>query len=223
MRKSCIVFAAFLLVLLFSSACAKQPAAPAAPEKPAEAVINKPAEVLPPKVEQPKQTISAEVQELLAKRNTRVKNIFYRYKGPETDEFLYDFYVKGDKIKYSPIRNIKTFDNKDSFNFIFIDNTGKTAQSYCLGICVYPGKKDDLNYDESYISTIFDWVEGLTKAEKLGEEVIDDRNSWKVDTNKGILWVDTFYGIPLKAESNGETYRFQQISVNSVADGDVKP
>ncbi len=55
----------------------------------------------------------------------------------------------------------------------------------------------------------------------MGEEVIDDRSTWKLETNKGTLWVDAFYGIPLKVESGGKVYRFQQISVNSVQDSDV--
>ena len=57
----------------------------------------------------------------------------------------------------------------------------------------------------------------------VGEEVIDDRSTWKIDTNKGTLWIDSFYGIPLKVESSGKTYRFQQIAVNSVEDADVIP
>ncbi len=171
---------------------------------------------------QTKQEISPDVSNLLNK-STKIRSISYRYKGPETADFLYDFYVKDQRIKYSPVKGTKYFEEQDSYNYIFIDRAEKTAQSYCLDVCTYPGKKNDLNYDASYILTVFDWIDGFAKAEKVGEEVIDDRSTWKLDTSKGILWVDTFYGIPLKAESNGKVYRFQQISVNSVTDEDVTP
>lgn len=173
-------------------------------------------------ISQQKRGVSREVKEVLERRESRVKNIFYKYKGPQTGDNFYDFYIKGNKIKYNPYLEIKTLDQPDSYDTIFIDKDTKTAASYCMAAyCTYQGKKQDLNYDDAYISTIFDWVTGLAYAEKVGEEVIDDRNTWKLDTDKGILWVDTFYGIPLKIESSGKFYRFQQISVNSVQDSDV--
>ena len=209
-----------ILAILILGACAKQAYQPIT-YAPPETNVEKPAEK--PKTQQPVADFSPEVKDLLSRHSIRVKSIFYKYKGPETAEFLYDFYIKDQKIKYSPIRNIKYFDKQDSYNYIFIDKASGTAQSYCLDICTYPGKKGDLVYDNVYIPTIFDWIDGLTKAEKIGEEVIDSRSTWKLDTNKGTLWIDTFYGIPLKVESGGKTYRFQQMSVNGVKDSNVSP
>ena len=115
-------------------------------------------------------------------------------------------------------------DRQDSYDTIFIDKTAKTAQSYCVAAyCIYKGKKADLRYDDVYIATLFDWLSGLTYAKKTGEQVIDSRSTWKIETNNGILWLDVFYGIPLKVESGGKVYRFQEISVNSVKDSDVVP
>lgn len=178
-----------------------------------------------PSVIEPKQEISAEVRGLLDKSKTRVKNIYYKYRGPETtktgDNF-FEFYVKDAKVKYVPAREIRALDLPDSYDVIFIDKTAKTAISYCeAAYCAYKGKKADLNYDKAYIKTVFDWIAGIKDAKKVGEEVIDDRSIWKVEANNGILWIDTFYGIPLKIESNGKTYRFQQISANNVKNSDV--
>lgn len=221
MERNISIFFVFSAVILILASCAKQQAiTPEQPNQP-QPKIDKPAEQ--PKVEQPKPTISPEVSDLLSKHKTKVQSISYKYNGPESGDFLYDFHIKGQKIKYSPTRNIKYFEEEDSYNYIFIDKTAKTAESYCLEACSYPGKKSDLNYEEVYIPTIFDWLDGLANAEKAGEEVIDGRSTWKLDTNKGLLWIDTFYGIPLKAESNGRIYRFQQVSVNSVTDEDVSP
>ena len=221
MRKSVLILSIFLASILILSACTKQIVQPAAQQKtekiePVEQPIEK------PKVEQAK-PISPEVQDLLSKHKTKISSVFYKYKGPETGEFLYDFYLKDKKMKYSPIGNQKFFDERDSYNYIFIDSESKTARSYCLDVCRYLGKKGDLNYDDASIPTLLDWIEGITVAEKVGEEVIDDRSTWKLDTNKGTIWVDTFYGIPLKVESGGKTYRFQQVAVNSVQDSDVVP
>ena len=168
--------------------------------------------------------ISSDVKDLLARHNEKVKNIYYKYKGPQTDDNFYDFYIKGDRIKYFPYRELKGLDRNDSYNSVYIDVTAKTAQKYCDDrTCLYKGKKGDLNYKNSYILTMFDWLNGVTQAQKVGEEVIDDRSVWKIETNRGTLWIDTFYGIPLKIQSGITTFRFQQIAVNSVQDSDVVP
>ncbi len=170
-----------------------------------------------------KQAIPAEIKELLGKSKTRVSNVYYHYRGPETGSNFHEFYIKGSKIKIKPYLEIKTLDKPESYDTIFIDKAARTASSYCEATyCKYKGKKQDLSYGQAYITTIFDWIE-VEQAAKVGEEVIDSRSTWKLDTNLGTLWVDTFYGIPLKAESNGKTYRFEQISANSVQDSDVMP
>ena len=171
-----------------------------------------------------KQSISSDVKEILDKSETSVKGIYYKYKGPETGNDFYEFYAKGTKVKYKPTLEIKTLDREESYDTIFIDKAAKTAASYCVAeYCAYKGKKQDLKYDDAYISTVFDWVTGLTFAKKIGEEVIESRSTWKIETNKGIIWVDTFYGIPLKADSSGKIYRFEQIAANGVQDSDVVP
>lgn len=219
----------FILLFALMIACIPQQKdviIPAPKPKP-EAQINanqpiKEQEVVIPQIVQYPLEISAEVRELLDKSKIRVKSIHYRYRAPETGNNFHEFYVKGDKIKYKPAREIQALDQKESYDFIYLDKTAKTAVSYCEApYCAYKGRKGDLNYAEVYIPTVFDWIDGLTKANKIGEELIDDRNNWKVETNNGILWIDTFYGIPLKVEFNGKIYRFQLISVNTVQDADV--
>lgn len=211
-------FFSAILILAFLASCA--------PAQNPETPINPTAQ---PKAdtktaqEKPVQSISAEVKELIAKHESRVSNVYYKYRGPETGSNFHEFYIKGDKVKYRPYRELKSLDQPESFDSIFIDKAAKTAQSYCTeAYCAYKGKKADLNYDEAYIPTIFDWID-VNEAKKVGEEVVDDRATWKVQTDKGILWIDTFYGIPLKADASGKIYRFEQISANSVQDSDVTP
>ena len=211
-----------ILALTFIVACAhvQKETTPISKPEPKVDVVQPPQEVS----KEPKQQISDEVKELLDKHKLRIEGIYYKYRGPETGDNFYEFYIKGNEIKYKPALEIKSLDQKESYDSIYIDKIAKKAQSYCdAAYCLYKGKKEDLDYEDAYISTIFDWVDGTIQAKKVGEEVIDDRNTWKIKTNMGILWIDTFYGIPLKVESGGKTYRFQQISVNSVQDTDVIP
>jgi len=219
MKNKNLIASLFIVILLTASCATQQQTAPTS-SKPS--VINQPAGQ--PAVARPTGAISDEVKQLLEKSKTRINNIYYKYKGPETGDNYYDFYIKGVKIKYLPARKLQALDQQDSYNSIYIDATAKTAQSYCDDrACIYKGKKSDLNYNNAYILTILDWSNGVTQADKVGEEVIDDRTTWKVQTNEGTLWLDTFYGIPLKIISDGKTYRFQQLNVNGVQDSDVNP
>ena len=212
----------FILILAFMLACAPEQKISTTITKP-DAKVNVGQAVQEPSTE-PKQQISSEVKGLLDKSKTNVKSIYYKYRGPETGNNFYEFYVKGNKIKYKPALEIKSLDKKESYDSIYIDKIAHTAQSYCDAIyCLYKGKTEDLNYRDVYISTIIDWVDGITEAKKVGEEIIDRRNTWKIESNKGILWVDTLYGVPLKIESSGKKYRFEQISFSSVEDADVVP
>jgi len=220
-----VMLLSFIVILFYIAACApapKQATNAPAPVKSVESASQ--ASTSQASTAQPASGISDEVKDLLAKSKTRVNGIYYKYRGPQTGNNFFEFYVKGTKIMYKPARELKSLDRPDSYDSIFIDKTAKTAQSYCIDrMCVYKGKKADLNYADSYINTILDWTSVITTATKVGEEVIDDRSVWKVETNVGILWLDTFYGIPLKMELGGQTYRFQQIAPNSVQDSDVTP
>ena len=221
MRGGTLALLMIVMSLFVISCAAQQTQVPAAQQPTNEQAAEQP-------VQQPtqqKQTISAsaEVKDLLEKHKTKVSSIRYLYKGPETSDNYHKFYIKGSNIKYEPYLAIKTLDKQDSYDTIFIDTESKSAQSYCVAAyCKYGGLKGNLNYDDAYIDTIFDWLK-VTQAAKVGEEVIDSRSTWKIQTEKGIVWIDTFYGVPLKADADGVIYKFEQLSVNSVADADVLP
>jgi hypothetical protein len=212
---------AFVVIAIFVISCAAQQTSTPPAQQPSRQTTEQTTQQPTPQ----KQTISAsaEVLDMLNKHKTKVSSIQYNYKGPETSNNYHKFYIKGTKIKYEPYLAIKTLDREDSYDTIFIDTAAKTAQSYCIAAyCKYSGLKENLNYDDAYIDTIFDWLK-VTQATKVGEEVIDSRSTWKLQTNKGIIWVDTFYGVPLKADADGVVYKFEQLSVGSVTDADILP
>ena len=218
-----IVTAVFLLILM--AACSNQPcqapaSATATNEKP-QPEVN-----VPPTVQNKPQVplgISAEVKDLITKYETKAISVHYFYKGPQTADNFYEFYIKGSKIKYLPSRAIKALDKPDSWDTIYLDASARTAASYCEDrTCFYKGKKSDLSFDAVYIATVHDWL-NVKDAAKLGEEIIDDRQTWRLQTNKGKMWVDTYYGIPLKAQSNTTIYNFRLVSANDLEDSDVNP
>src|SRR3989344_3926088 len=166
-----------IVILSYVAACApvQQVTSPVPPPV-AKPEAKKPVEE--PAAMPPVQSISADVKGVLGNSN-KVKSIYYKYRGPQTGNNFFEFYIKGNKIKYLPAREIKSLDKPESYDSIFIDKEAITAQSYCeAAYCAYKGKKGDLDYDEAYILNVFDWIDGLTSATKVGEEVIDDRSTW---------------------------------------------
>ncbi len=198
--------------------------APVSTEKKPETVAKEEVEEDVELVEEPSGEISEEVQGLLDKTKGKAKSISYFYKGPETGTVVYEFFVKGDNVKYLPDLEQKSLEEEDSYNAIYIDTTLKAAASYCDDRqCKFKGKKEDLSFEELHILTPYDWMEGITHAEKTREAKIDSRATWGVETNKGMLWIDTFYGIPLKVEVDGIEYDFKKMAFNSVEGKDVFP
>ena len=217
-----------LLVIsaLIIGACAKQPAnAPTIPD-PTPQEKPQPEVNTPPVIQAEPETaggIADDVKDLIIKYRSRAVSIHYLYKGPQTANNFYEFYIKGGKIRYLPSRALKALDKPDSWDTIYLDAVARTSASYCDdSACIYKGKKSDLEFDETYIATPYDWL-NVKDASKIGEEIIDDRQTWKLQTDKGIIWVDSFYGIPLKAQSNTDLHYFKLTSANDIQDSDVTP
>jgi len=168
---------------------------------------------------------TAEVKELLSIADKKVEGISYKYRGPETNEFFYEFFVKGNNVKYiiDPTYKDPHLDD-DAYDAVYIDNQLKTALGYCDDRkCRIKGNKEVLDYDEVHILTPLDWLNSIEFAEKLGEELIGKRSTWKLSTNNFTIWVDSFFGVPLKVESNGSVYQFQMMKFNDIKDEDVTP
>lgn len=169
---------------------------------------------------------SPEVKELLSIADEKVQSLRYQYKGPQTKDFFYDFVVKGNKVKYTMDPTYKTIDvDEDAYDIVYFDNELKTAQAYCDNKkCYVKGKKTDLDYDQAYIWTPLEWLNNIEFAEKLGEELLGKRSTWRLSTsNLGTIWVDSFYGVPLQADFGGNLYQFVKTTFNDVKDEEVVP
>ena len=217
-----------LIVTLFIVGCTQGPLQEPLQEKEPETPVVSAAEssdVEEEEVEEEPEAVMDEAVKELLEEGKAVKSIFYKYKGPDTGNFYYEFYVKWDKVKYIPSREIKSLDEEDSYNAIYLDKMEKTAEAYCDDRqCVYKGKKSDLIYVDYYILTPFDWLDKIITAEKVGEELIGTRKTWKLEANDNIeAWVDVFYGVLLQVVQNDEKYEFTQMTFNDVKDSDVTP
>jgi len=169
--------------------------------------------------------VDSEVVELLAKADQKVKSLRYMYKGPETKDFFYDFFIVSNRIKYTLDPPYKVIDaDDDAYDTIYLNTESKTALAYCDGRkCSSKGKKAVLDYDGNYILTPFDWIKEIKSAEKTGEQLISNRNTWILSGNNITMWVDTFFGIPLQVEFDENQYYFQKVGFNNVKEEEVSP
>lgn len=222
-----IIFSMLIFSLLIISACVVEVPEEGTPiekqelEEVIEEEVEEPVEEVPEEKE-----MSLEVKELLGIADEKVQSLRYSYKGPETDESLYKFVMKGNNVKYvldPPNKPIDAYE--DAYDTIYLDTELKTAQAYCDDRkCKVKGKKADLGYDEVYIWTPLDWLDNIEFAEKVGEELIDRRNTWKLSTkNLGTMWVDSFFGVPLQVEFDENKYQFMKMVFNDVKDEEVIP
>lgn len=240
MKKTLLSILTLLLIFMVACAPAQEPAQPAPQQQPSEESQSPPAEVVE-SVEEEKedeqvlervvedveeekeglpQGVPAEVQSLLAKGSA--KSLSYSYRGPETELKDLKFFVKGNNVRYIPDLAQKSLDREDTVTAIYINKKDKTIASYCDDRqCLFPGKKEDLAYEDANIFTPYDWRLGITSAQQVGQEKIDRRATLKIETNRGTLWLDTFYGVPLRVEADGELYEFKEMSFNDVKDEDV--
>ena len=168
-------------------------------------------------------TIEADVAPLLKLAGTKVKSLTYHYSGPETDNKLYNVYLKGTKMSIYPFdRN--DFSGAAMYDVIYLDTAAKSATSYCTHqTCTPKGKRSDLTYSAVYFATPLDWLVGITSAKKVGSETIEKRAVTIVETNKGKMWIENFFGVPVKIEKDGATYSFQGVGFNGVVDSQVLP
>ena len=133
--------------------------------------------------------------------------------------------MRDNKLKYLIDPTFKDVGLDDAaYDTIYLDKESKTTLAYCDGRrCRVKGEKQTFDYDQFYITTPLDWLSNIEFAEKVGEELIKKRNTWKLSTNIGTIWVDTFFGVPLQIESAGVIYKFETMTFNQVKDEDVTP
>jgi len=178
-----------------------------------------------PKVpEEPTETLSAEIEELLS-RSKNVESMSYDYKRVDqplvrpVSVWIKDVYVKQELLVQTDILN------KNEMDVIIFNTAAKTAQAYCESqrYCVKTGDAGMVDYGTYYLKTPLDWIDGVASAEKISEAKIGDRAVWQLKTKDGAnLWVDTYYGVPLRVDVGNERHEFQNLIFNRVQEKEVQ-
>jgi hypothetical protein len=177
-----------------------------------------------PKPKQSSEDIPDEINEILAKSETKLESYSYNYREYGSD-LLYKTHVKGNNTKIILPAIINVGDGK-FYNTIYLDTDKKTAQGYCepRSRCSGTfGKIKDLDYTEEHINTPIDWANQITEAEKIGERVVESRDSLYLQTNVGKVILESYYGFIYKVEGSEKTCEFTDVSFNSVKEEAVIP
>lgn len=177
-----------------------------------------------PKAPAPTKTISAEIEEVLSK-SKNVESISYDYKRFDKPlERPVNVWVKKLAVKQELIVQTGIL-NKNEKDVIIFNLADRTARAYCesKNFCIKTGDVGAVDFDQYYFKTPLDWIDGVTSAEKISEAKIGERTVWQLKTPEGVsLWVDSYYGIPLRVDVGDERHEFQNPLFNEVQDKDVQ-
>jgi len=174
-----------------------------------------------------KPTISEELQKAIAGQQ-KIKSYKYTLYGNLIADKIY---VKGNKMRYDLSKNKqKDFVSIGKFDSIYLDKTKKQAYLSCIDItCEDRYVLEAADYDEYIMETPMEMIEGVSyKSDITATEMCDVSkpcNKVEVqfaDGKTGNIWIDNYYGFPLKIEKSGKIYEFVAVAVNAVKDGDVE-
>ncbi|MFH0701740.1 MAG: hypothetical protein V2A62_04855 [Candidatus Woesearchaeota archaeon] len=171
--------------------------------------------VLTEEVEEKSLPTNIWVQELKLK-SSNIKNYHYYYisnyrnpNGLYIEDNSYKVYVYNTKVK-KEYSQTQFLNKRFSYNEVYLDNVKHTAYGTCTlkGISCdeMEGKYLILNYFEELVKiTPLDLVEKLDRTAKSlsSEELFDNREATLIvsklpDGTLEKLWVDNFYGLPIK-------------------------
>ena len=173
---------------------------------------------------EPVEKIPEEIQDLLNKQG-RVKSLSYEYVVDDpTSSQRQLTSIKGNTLKIQLLEEINVLHSVE-LDAVILDLNGEEGMGYCEDVdyCVATGEVDEVYFNDYYVDTPLDWNAKIVTAEKLGEENLQNRNVWKVLVNSDDLyWIESYYGIPLKVESQGEVHFFESTVFNGVRDADLE-
>ncbi len=221
MRWAFIVLVAFLVIAGCSKAV--EMPEPEPQSNPAEqAAKQETAPVSEPKL--PKVSISPEVAALIGK-TSKVKSYSYLYHGPPNDALGIGFAVAGTKGKVSLAKKEKLSDG-NYYDTVFLNLREKAAKAYCLSPdCTVEGPLQ-VEFDDYYKTTPFDFLANLTSGSVSGTELLDNRKVSIVQYNDtlgmgGKMWIDNTYGLPIKVIFGKVKHEYRSFYFNTVTEEEV--
>ena len=228
----------FSIAFLFLAGCATQPQVQDDDDEPVIKPITTPKEVEvepddePEPEPEPAKVMNKKVAELLQKHVGRVNSMRYMYQDQTIKPEEWETWIKGDRthVKLREMDNIRDDVYIDN---IYFNTATQTAEAYCerpVYRCVDPNSPVDVNYKKYVRKTPFDWINEITYAEKESEEQMQQRNVWKLvskeDGKTTTMWVDEYYGIPLRVivqeGSSVNEYIYEDIGFNDADESDLE-
>jgi len=227
------------IVAMFLAGCSGQPAVPEKEEvpvketvTPAKEVEQSPAEETESTVDEPVQKVpDKKMQELLKKHVGRITSLSYMYQDATNKPEEWETLVKDGKMVVK-LREMDNVQGEVYIDNVYMDLDKKSAEGYCeraVYRCKDPNTAVDVKFAKYYRKTPIEWIEGVTYAVKDSEEQMQQRTVWKIiseeDGKKTTMWVDDYYGVPLKVRvvENGVTsdFIYEDLSYNSVEDSSL--
>ncbi len=177
-----------------------------------------------PETRAPVKVLSVEIEDILSK-SKNVESMSYDYKRVDKPlERPVNVWIK--KLMVKQEFNVQTeILNKNEMDVIIFNLADKTASVYCESkkFCIKTGDVGVVDFDQYYVKTPLDWVDGVTSAEKKGEARLANREVWILQLDENVtLWVDTFFGVPLRVDNSQERHEFQNPIFNGVTDEEVQ-
>ena len=162
----------------------------------------------------------------LIQKGQNVQSFTYDFKEVnKPKDPTYSFKIYGSKVKrYLPIKTSVL--NQNELDVIIFDRTSKTAIGYCESekYCIKQGEIGTLEFSQYYVTTPFDWLDKIQRAKiETKNEKMFGRDVWKVIANDGefTIWIENYYGVPLKVSIGSETFEFRNPKFNTISAGDV--
>jgi hypothetical protein len=173
-----------------------------------------------------KEEMSAQSKEILGLSDKRIMSLKYTYFGQETLPAAYDFWVKGDKIKIELPQSGRHRIDREFYKYVYLDRSAKTAFVVCTsdaGACdISLGPQEIIYGLYGNIKTPLEWLDEITSLEIVSTENLHTREVYRAESNIGMVWIDSYTGLPLKIEKDGETLlRMEGMIFNQVKDEDV--
>jgi hypothetical protein len=146
-------------------------------------------------------------QDFVAKTKSYT-NYEYKYTSPDS-AYMMEVKVLGPKMRYHFKDHTVNYKLSEFYDTVLVDNGQMVAYQFCED-----QQKCDLenlefvrqvSYESRKIPTLNDVMDSIVKTTTLGTEMMMDKKSTKLqytdqDGVTGIIWVDNYYGTPLKKE-----------------------
>ena len=165
--------------------------------------------------------LSKDAQALFDKA-AKTKNIQFNffYSGDPTTQNKY--YVNRDYVKITLVGK-SYFDKDKPYDTVYLDLKAGKASAYCESdaedLCADRNKKYDVNYEDFRLRTPYQWLDIISKAELTGRtKKIEGRTvkeaTFQTQGKAGTIWLDSFFGLPLEVEMDGNKYQFLNSAIN---------